>query len=208
MRLAVVALLGGCTFHAHAAGDAGDDDGGSGALIDDTAADFQAAGSLDDGAIDPGGMLEPAAFVLGGLKARAYDGKHISDLTTAWADIETEVAGATVRGTAFAQLPADWGGNRPTGLGLLAATMPNDNFTVLYDGELFVPAGDHTVDIDGDDAAALEIAGMFVVDAAGGAQSIAVHADADTWMPIRRGTERAALTESGIEARPRLTWAH
>src|SRR3569623_3332109 len=101
MRLAVVALLGGCAFHAHAAGDAGDDVG-SGALVDDTAADFLAVGSLDVGAIDPGGVLEPAAFVLGGLKARAYDGKHISDMTTAWADIETEVAGATVRGTAFA----------------------------------------------------------------------------------------------------------
>lgn len=186
MRLALVALLAGCTFHAHAAGDGGHDPG-SGALIDDSAADFQALASLDDGAIDPGGVLEPAAFAPGGLRARAYDGKLISGTTTAWADIETAVAAATLRGTAFEQLPANWGGAHPLGLGLTADQMPDDNFTVIYDGELFVTAGDHTVDVDGDDAAALEIGGMFVVDASGGAKSIMVHADADAWIPVRFG---------------------
>ena len=53
MRFALVALLAGCAFHAHAAG--GDDgSGGPTALIDDTAADFQQGSSVSyEGAIDP-----------------------------------------------------------------------------------------------------------------------------------------------------------
>lgn len=181
MRLAAFAVLAGCAFSAHDKGGTGSDGSDGGALVDDTAADFMASDSLTDAVIAPRGALEPAAYSRGGLRARAYDGKHVSGTTASWSDIETEVAGAQLRATAYEQLPASWGNAHPTGLALAG----DDNFTVLYDGELLVPAGDHTVDIDADDAGALAIAGQFVVDASGGAKSVMVHADSATWMPIQ-----------------------
>ena len=179
MRYVVLFVLAGCAFSAH---DKGGTMGGSGsdALVDDTAADFQGGGG-DAAVIDPRGTLEPAAYSRGGLRARAYDGKHVSGTTASWGDIETQVAGATLRGIAYEQLPANWMGGHPNGLALTG----DDNFTVIYEGELNVPAGDHTIDIDGDDAAALAIGGQFVVDAAGGTKAITVHADTATWMPIQ-----------------------
>jgi len=190
MRFALVALLAGCAFHAHAAG--GDDgSGGPTALIDDTAADFQQGSSFSyEGVIDPLGTLQPQAYALGGFHARAYDGKHVSGTTQSWQEIETEVAAATLRGTAYMQLPANWGGGHPMNLGLSAAQMPDDNFTVIYEGELSVPAGDHAIDIDADDAGAIEIDPdgngfqMFTVDAAAGPQTIMFHTDQARWVPI------------------------
>jgi len=174
----VFVLLAGCAFSAH------DKDGmtggsGSGAFVDDTAADFQ--GGSGDAVIDPRGTLEPAAYSRGGLRARAYDGKHVTGTTASWAEIETEVASAQLRGIAYEQLPANWMGGHPSGLALTG----DDNFTVIYEGELYVTPGDHVVDIDGDDAGALAIGGQFVVDAGPGPKSITVHADAATWMPIQ-----------------------
>jgi hypothetical protein len=135
-------------------------------------------------------------------------------------DIETEVAGATARGTAYAQLPANWGGARPKNLALT----DDDMWTVIYDGELHVPMGDHTISLDADDAGAMEIdqgsgfAG-FVVDAAGGAVMISVHADEDTWMPFHAavgeggGNAQLALKLDGVDvaadqARARVSDAH
>jgi hypothetical protein len=218
-HVAVFVLAAGCSFHTNdVPGDGSDTT--TAALIDDTAVDFMQAQTLDGAAIDPGGFVEPAAFVLGGFHARAYDGKHVSAATTSWMDIETEVAGATARGTAYAQLPANWGGARPKNLALTG----DDMWTVLYDGELHVPMGDHTISLDADDAGAMEIdqgsgfAG-FVVDAAGGAVMVSVHADEDTWMPFHAavgestGNAQLVLKLDGTEvtaeqARARASDAH
>ena len=207
-HVAVFVLAAGCSFHPNASpGDGSDTTTGS--LVDDTAVDFMQEQMLDGAAIDPGGFVEPAAFVLGGFHARAYDGKHVSGTTTSWMDIETEVAGATARGTAYAQLPANWGGARPKNLALTA----DDMWTVIYDGELHVPMGDHMISLDADDAGAMEIdqgsgfAG-FVVDAAGGAVMISVHADQDTWMPFHAavgdgtGAAQLALKLDGADVTP------
>lgn len=180
MRLvAACALVAACGFSAREKGDDAGSNGG-GVLVDDTAADFM-GGSGSDVVIDPRGTLEPAAYSRGGLRARAYDGKHVSGTTASWSDIETEVASASLRGIAYEQLPANWMNGHPNGLALTG----DDNFTVIYEGELFVPAGDHVVDIDGDDAAALSIGGQFVVDATGGTKAITLHSAAATWMPIQ-----------------------
>ncbi len=217
--MAVFVLAAGCSFHPNDnPGDGSDTTTGS--LIDDTAVDFMQEQSLDGAALDPGGFVEPAAFVLGGFHARAYDGTHVSAATTSWMDIETEVAGATARGTAYAQLPANWGSARPKNLALTS----DDMWTVVYDGELHVPMGDHTISLDADDAGAMEIdqgsgfAG-FVVDAAGGAVMINVHADQDSWMPFRAavadggGPAQLALKLDGVgvtaeQARARVSDAH
>ncbi|MBV8758050.1 MAG: hypothetical protein JO257_12260 [Deltaproteobacteria bacterium] len=181
MTRAALCLLAGCSFSAHGMGGPGSNGGGGGGLVDDSAADFMASDPASDAVIDPLGILEPRAYSRGGLRARAYDGKHVTGATTAWADIETEVAAAPLRAIAYEQLPTNWGNAHPTGLALTS----DDNFTVIYEGELHVTAGDHTVDIDADDAGALAIGGQFVVDATGGAKSLTVHADADSWIPIQ-----------------------
>jgi hypothetical protein len=194
-HVAVFVLAAGCSFHTtELSGDGSNSSTGS--LIDDTAADFMQVQALDGAAIDPGGFIEPAAFVLGGFHARAYDDKHVSAATTSWMDIETELAGATPRGSAYALLPAAWASGRPRNLALSS----DDNWTVIYEGELKVPAGDHTISLDADDAGAMEIdqgSGFsgFIVDASGGPVTLDVHADADSWMPFH-----AAVGDSGGSA--------
>lgn len=178
MRVGVLLLVSACGFHS--SGGTHDAPNGSAAasVVDDTAADF-AAGSADGAAIDPRGTLEPEAYVLGGLRASAYDGNHVAGKTS-WADLQAELATATARGVGFEALPTDWMANRPTGLALTSS----DNFTVVYEGELFVTAGDHTITFDPDDDAALELAGMFV-HATLTTGSLTFHADADSWLPLQ-----------------------
>src|SRR5574338_327861 len=173
-------LACGCSFEHGAAVD----DGFPGdrlTLVDDTAADFASADVIDGATIDPRGAVEPIAYALNGFKARAYDGKLVSGETASWSEIEQAAAAATLRGAAYQQLPPDagWAGEHPTGLGL---TGTSDNFTVIYEGEVHVTAGDHTIDIDADDAGALQIdtgSGFegFLVDANPGPKQIQLHVD-------------------------------
>lgn len=172
-------------------------------LVDDTAAEFAAAALLDGATIDPRGAIEPMAYALNGFQARAYDGKLVAGTTASWTEIEQAASGATLRGAAYQQLPPDtgWGSLHPTGLGL---TDTNDNFTVIYEGEVHVAAGDHTIDIDADDAGALEIdtgGGFegFIVDANPGPKQIQFHVDEDRWIGVR-----AAIGEGGGNARLQL----
>lgn len=103
-------------------------------IVDDTAADFS-AGALVDAVVDPLGLVVPDAFALGGLHARAYLGSQVTAATT-WTDL---VLGAPV-GERYGELPVtNWGGDRPYGLGLTAAHV--DNFTVVYDGEIYLDEG-------------------------------------------------------------------
>jgi hypothetical protein len=186
MRSALVlALATGCSFHLHAGGT---DASTTGSLIDDTASDFAAAQTLDEAVIDPSGTIEPAAFVLSGLHARGYLRNLVSGATS-WADIEAKATDAT--GEGYEQLPADWGGGHPRGLSLNT----DDNFTVLYDGELLIPAGDHMLSIDADDDAAAQLGDQFVF-AHDTVQMQAIHEDAPTWVPLR-----AALGEDTGSAR-------
>lgn len=178
MRRAVLLLVSACGFHS--SGGMHDAPAGSAAasVVDDTAADF-AAGSADGAAIDRRGTLEPEAYVLGGLRASAYDGNQVAGKTS-WADLETALATATARGVGFEALPTDWMANRPPGLALTSS----DNFTVVYEGELFAAAGDHTITFNADDDAALELAGMFAhTTLATG--SLTFHVDADGWLPVQ-----------------------
>lgn len=172
-------------------------------VVDDTAADFASADVLDGATIDSRGAIEPMSYALGGFKARAYDGQLVTSTTANWSEIEQAAAGATLRGAAYQQVPpaAGWAGVHPTGLGL---TGTSDNFSVLYEGEFHVTAGDHTIDIDADDAGALEIdtgRGFegFIVDAMPGPKVIQFHVDDDRWIGVH-----AAIGEGTGNARLQL----
>lgn len=172
-------------------------------LVDDTAAEFAVADLIDGATIDPRGAIEPMAYALNGFEARAYDGKLVAGTTASWTEIEQAAAGATLRGAAYQQLPPDagWAGEHPTGLGL---TGTSDNFTVIYEGEVRVAAGDHTIDLDADDAGALEIdtgGGFegFIVDANPGPKQIQFHVDEDRWIGVR-----TAIGEGSGNARLQL----
>jgi hypothetical protein len=200
-HVGVLVLAAGCGFHMNSNGSdggGGSDAAGTASLIDDTAADFAASDTLDGGVIDPLGSIAPQVLALAGFHARAYDGKHVAGTTTSWAQIETEVAGASVQGAGYQQMPANWGSSRPHGLALTA----DDNWTVIFEGELEIPAGDHTISLDADDAGAMEIdrgSGFegFTLDAAGGAVTLQFHADQAGWMPfhaaVGEGTGNAQL---------------
>ena len=154
MRSALALVVAaGCSFHLHGAGDDTGDASGMAAMVDDTAADFGASDTLDSAVIDPGGAIEPAAFVLGGFHVRGYLGDLVGSAAT-WADIDTAASGASMTGEAYAQLPIDWGGGHPRGLALNT----DDNFTVIYDGELLIPAGDHMVSFDADENGGVKVA--------------------------------------------------
>ncbi len=200
MRTWLLVLVCGCSYEPGTYPPDGGTAGDQVTLVDDTAADFGAAETLDAVAIDPRGALEPVAYALNGLRARAYDGQHVSGTTASWQEIEQAVSGATRRGAAYQQVPPDggWGSTHPAGLGL---TSTNDDFTVLYDGELRVPPGDHTIEFDADDAGALELdtgGGFadFTIDASGGAKAVQVHLDQERWVGVH-----AAVADGGGNAK-------
>ncbi len=125
-------------------------------LVDDTAADFAANVGLIDAVIAPRGVIEPAAFVLGGLHARAYAGNLLGDSDT-WDTAVAEAAGADVLGEGYRQLPRDWAltlPNRPRGLGI----QDTDNWTVHYDGEILLPTGTVALELEADDRAIAYVA--------------------------------------------------
>jgi hypothetical protein len=187
MRRALVVALASCSFRTNSAStDAAD----TASLIDDTAADFIADATLVDGVIDPSGAIVPEAFVVGGFHARSYLGNLVKNQAS-WTGLETAAAAAGLRGEAYAQLPADWTTSHPRGLSLNT----DDNFTVLYDGELAVPAGDHTVSVDVDDNALVQI-GTLVATAQVSVATLAIHFDTAGWIPVRM-----AVGETGGNAR-------
>jgi hypothetical protein len=214
MRSALALVVAaGCSFHLHGAGDDTGDASSMTALVDDTAADFGASDTLDSAVIDPGGTIEPAAFVLGGFHVRGYLGDLVGSAAT-WADVDTAANAATMTGEAYAQLPIDWGGGHPRALALNT----DDNFTVIYDGELLIPAGDHMVAFDADDNAAAQLDQQFVL-ATLNVQTLSIHEDAPTWVPLHAalaehtGTARLAIRIDGTpitadQARAQVNRAH
>jgi len=155
--LACGLALGACGFSVAGGGDG---DGGTVpgevVLVDDTAADFAANVTLKDAVIAPRGVIEPAAFVLGGLHARAYDGNLLGDSDT-WDTAVAEAAGKDLLGEGYRQVPADWAAtvpNRPRGLGIPGT----DNWTVHYDGEILLPAGTVALELDANERAIAYVA--------------------------------------------------
>ena len=142
-------LLAGCSFSAKGA-HAGDDDGGSmTTLVDDSAADFM-AGTRTDIAVDSLGLLVPEGFI-SGLHARSYGVITIDDNTT-WEGLTANLP--AMIGERYGEMPtASWGGDRPYSLGL---TTGGDNFSVVYDGEIYL-AGATTLQLTADDRGFIQL---------------------------------------------------
>ncbi len=197
MRWVWLAAIAGCTY----APRAGSGDGTTITIVDDTAADLAQPAQLTDGELTAEGTIIPAAYVLGGLHARAFARKLIDGNST-FAKLDTTLLTATKLGEGYGQLPADWGQSRPFGLGIAnRGGNVNDDFTVVYDGELALAAGTNTIEIDPDDAALFEITidgtPTAVLDAtAGGTTSFDVVAPSAGFYPIR-----VAIGEAGGTAR-------
>src|SRR5438270_10862523 len=94
---------------------------GAAQIIDDTAADF-AAGTLDDIAIDPLGLLAPDAYIAGGLHARGFVTTPVGP-TTSYTDLTPAVLGAQF-GVRYREPPIiDWVGVYPFALGLVSGVL-------------------------------------------------------------------------------------
>ena len=147
MRLvACSVLLVACSFELPSPGGSG-----TGQIIDDSHDDF-AAGTCSECVATPWNTVEPAAFVLGGLHARGYVGAFIADADS-YDDVVAKLPAST--GESYRQLPTNFqGADRPHGIGLVG----NTDFTVLYDGEILLPAGTNTLELDADDHAIVQIA--------------------------------------------------
>jgi hypothetical protein len=195
MRAMCLVVLGACRFHSPV-------DGAATAVIDDSAADFAQSSQLVDAVIATRGAIEPNAYATGGLHATSYlndathDGAH-------WADVMAALPAPLAEG--YGQVPRDWGTtDRPHGLALTS----DDNFTIVYDGEIQLPSGDSTLVVDGDDRAIVQIAAdgtNFGTEMYVRLESLSfpIHTDHAGWFPIRAvvgegtGTATLALTLNG-----------
>jgi hypothetical protein len=147
MRVAVVGsfALAACTFTPPTNSDLV-------TLTDDNEVDFAAHAELEGGVVTPWGTIEPSAFVIGGLHARAFAGSVVADQDT-YDDVVVKATAPL--GASYRQLPTDWNNQlRPVGLGL-----PNrDFYTVFYDGEIQLPLGVQDLELNADDRAIVQVA--------------------------------------------------
>lgn len=169
-------------------------------LTDDTAADFADNEGLVDAVIAPRGVIEPDAFVLGGLTARGFALNLVADNSS----YDSVVASLGPElGAAYRQVPENWAltaANRPRGLGITTTTA----YTVLYDGEILLPQGQVTLETDADDRVVVQVAldgttfgeRLF---AKMSTTTIQLQVPAAGWYPIR-----AALGQAGGSAHWRL----
>lgn len=193
-RVAIVAVLGGCSFKSPTGGDDddGDDVGPGEKLVPLEENAF--AGTLVDGLVAKRGVLEPDAFATGGLHAVAYTPNKIADQST-YASVIASLG--TAVGAGYRQTLVDWQFGRPHGLGLVS----DDQFTIAYDGEIQMTAGTHNIMIEADDRAIVQMAGdgvtfgpdMFTHNQN---KSFSLTVDHAGWIPIR-----AVVGEEGGSAK-------
>jgi len=188
----VLAGVAACSFSTTI--DNAPDDGQTLTITDDTFGD----GTVTDGVA--AGTVEPDGFVLGGLHARAFQSALV-DNGEDFAKVLADAAAATQLGAGYAQVPTNWAGGRPRGLGLTA----DSTFSVVYDGELLLPSGEVTLEAQVDDRGLVQVAldpatptvfGPLLANTS----SITFTVPAAGWYPIR-----AAMTEDSGNARFVLT---
>ena len=185
-------LLAGCAFSA----DLGSPTQGETITLVDNTFD----GTVIDGESAPEGIV-PDGFSLGGLHARAYQARLV-DAGEDFDKVLADAAALTPAGEGYAQVMTNWNASRPAGLGFARS----DDLTLIWDGEILLPAGSVTLEADVDDRALVQVAldGTFgellsarldnVVD------SITIDVPAAGWYPIR-----AAFTDDFGNARFVLT---
>ncbi len=185
--IAIVIALAGCGFTL-TSGSPGDD-GPAGdriTLTDDTEADFTTNAGVSEAEIAKRGAIEPAAYVLGGLHGRAFAGEHVTAAST-YASVLAAVGPEL--GAAYRQAPAEWTStqNRPRGLSINA----ENNYTVLFSGDILLPQGPVTLEVRGDDIMVIEISfdgGMTFANrvvSSNSVETLALQVPASGWYPIR-----------------------
>jgi hypothetical protein len=193
MRLLALGAIAACSYTAPLPGELE-----RGVLVDDTPDDF-VTGELIDGVVTPWGTLEPAAFVIGGLHARAFAGNQVA------ADDTFEAVAAKLGaaiGAGYRQLLVDHGAaGRPRGLGLARST----DYTVLYEGEILLSIGIQELEVVADDRAVVELALNGVVfgqrvASSGSTAKMPLDVRQPGWFPIR-----IAYGQGGGAARVVLT---
>ncbi len=173
----------------------------SGFFEDTTAADF-GGGALTDAVIEPWGAVAPRAYYTGGLRLRASDtGTFTNPAATTWLAVEgTIFTSAIAPGRTVA---VNWGTATPAGVGLTAG----DDFTLGYDGEIYLEAGTWTFHVLADDHAFLELAQVGgttftrVASATTPTEATGTFvAGADGWHPIRLAyCERTGSAQLRVE---------
>lgn len=151
LTLALLLAAGGCGFSIRGGG-AGDDqvpDGRAISIVDDARDDF--AGTRFESTIAARGAIEPDAFVLNGLHARAFDSTFGGT-----ASYSEALASATnPLGEGYRQVPYRYdafGSDHPHGLGIGFS-----DFSIFYDGEIYLPAGAVDIELDADDRCIVEL---------------------------------------------------
>jgi len=192
----VAIAFAGCGFAATLPGGGAEE---TVTLVDDSAAEL-AGGTLVDGVITPAGVIEPAAFVRGGLHARGFLADLVDDADT-YEDVVAETVALAETGAGYRQVPTTWLADRPRGLGLTSSA----NFTVLYDGEILLPAGTLQLEANVSERAIVQVAldgttfgeRLFAHNAVG---TITLVVPAAGWYPLR-----AAYSDAGGDANLVLT---
>jgi subtilisin-like proprotein convertase family protein len=121
-------------------------------LTDDVAADFVAAASSET-TVEAWGAVAPIAHYTGGLLQRASDtGVFVDPSTTTWATIQGYTATGKNAITWLSQQL--WGADTPPSVGL---TSPDD-FSMWFEGEIWLEAGAWSFSLLADDHGFVEIA--------------------------------------------------
>ncbi|MBK9035623.1 MAG: hypothetical protein IPL61_30920 [Myxococcales bacterium] len=123
------------------------------ALIDDTAADFGQGAPIEvETRLEAAGAVAPRAYYVGSLCAGGSDSRLFDDGTTADGSVlPATPAKLGLARTVDLNLAND---TFPAGVGITAAT----DWTLWWWGELYLTAGSHGFQLDGDDHAFLELA--------------------------------------------------
>jgi hypothetical protein len=111
-------------------------------------------GDLSGGSVASRGAIEPDTYFPGGLRARGYHNEGVTAATTSadLAALFTQPSGQ-ILGWNFAAWGDDVSSGYPHGLGLAN----HDHWSVVIDGEIWLPVGPSTYTLAADDAGFVEI---------------------------------------------------
>lgn len=190
-------------------GGGGDDTDGSNGnpntvantIVEDTAGEL--TGTVTGGVLDPLGLIEPHTYATRGLHTVGFKKSGITKDTdlTKLPDLgpsSGEEYGFAPTGT-WPQNPQTGSGQNPFPFGFALAK--SDDWSLVFDGEIFLDAGDTVLHLDVDDAAVIEIdvpggAVTMRADTGGNNGAQTFHADTAGWYPIK-----GAFSENKVDAR-------
>jgi hypothetical protein len=110
----------------------------------DSAKDFEAAGAVIEGTVDPDGAISAPRYLSGAVRISAANRSNASNVRTAgWEEITRAPSGTGYVRSLF----QTWADDKPSGVGLTKT----ENITIWIEGELFLEAGDWQFRLFADD---------------------------------------------------------